>query len=755
MIDLNDSLLEQFEDRFVPLNLKVVNGKKKPGFKKNWTDIKYTEEELDSANTIAIKTGNGLIVVDVDTKDLELNHPDIRAEIESAVNHGSTFAVETTNGYHLYYSADYASIKNGVRIVDFVDIRGDGGCVFAASEVAGLSYSVLNAAEAAPLPPHIANLFVANKISGEKCFTYMNDKKVTESNRKPNLLIKGAIACGDEHYLARGIGMKMSDFTDGQKTYSFNKACFILAMEASIGEDETMAGVKMLVNMLGFHWDTATTQEMVNASMKSVVWSIPAPAETAEEKNIESALGEYGTFFRSHKMIVKESGIEFVENVYNPELEVNETYFSNTKAKSDEWANRLVPVTDKKGKEIFVNVVDIALKGNGMLPSMHRYKGVSFNPKSSKSDFSYNMFTGFPHAPEANPKFEALYDELLATLSVAYGVDDLKVAMMFMAHIFQFPWIKTKWSIVAKSDQKGTGKNTLAELFGLELLGSTYGFQATVKGQLVGTFNKYALTNLFTIANELTWAGSHEEDSVLKSKISEDTIAVEAKNKDAVNVRNYSRFMITSNAAWTVPADSNDRRYFIIDVSVPLVDLESHQKNLQSLRVRISAEGDAWKRFMMDKVMNMDLSTFTPYALMKTVDSVKMMAEEATYSFTTLDTFLVDAVHTGYFGINGEAAFVNNANMTVSIKDMYEAFTHYHRLHSKAHQGISQIQFGKLLQKKYGLVKKTAKHGIHSVKSILTGTKEQFSEIITAKLKCEFDGDQFFDWENNSVLGEL
>jgi hypothetical protein len=84
----------------------------------NWGDMK--EED---ANAEAILTGDNLVVIDIDTKKLKK----IDKKLVSLLGEPT---VETSNGYHYYFTGDVADIKQTQGLFDKVDVRNKGGLVF-------------------------------------------------------------------------------------------------------------------------------------------------------------------------------------------------------------------------------------------------------------------------------------------------------------------------------------------------------------------------------------------------------------------------------------------------------------------------------------------------------------------------------------------------------------------------------------------------------------------------------------------------
>jgi hypothetical protein len=114
---------------------------------KGWQDAAVSDLEkarlrIKREHNIGIKTGDNLIVVDVDdNKDGGLSLKRLQAEHGELPN---TLTVKTGNGYHLYFWTK-EKIKNSVSMMgDGIDIRGEGGYVVGPSSEhkSGITYEI-------------------------------------------------------------------------------------------------------------------------------------------------------------------------------------------------------------------------------------------------------------------------------------------------------------------------------------------------------------------------------------------------------------------------------------------------------------------------------------------------------------------------------------------------------------------------------------------------------------------------------------
>lgn len=104
---------------FVKILWDEEKNKKKTFYGKVWGKLSKKE-----ANATAVLTGDGLVVVDIDTKDLKTID-------KKLVKFLGEPTVETKRGYHYYYNVpDSSKFTTRSKVVPNVDLRGDGGLIF-------------------------------------------------------------------------------------------------------------------------------------------------------------------------------------------------------------------------------------------------------------------------------------------------------------------------------------------------------------------------------------------------------------------------------------------------------------------------------------------------------------------------------------------------------------------------------------------------------------------------------------------------
>ena len=110
----------------------------------------------------------------------------------------------------------------------------------------------------------------------------------------------------------------------------------------------------------------------------------------------------------------------------------------------------------------------------------------------------------------------------------------------------------------------GTGKSLLANAYG-RLWGPHY-TTITHHEQVVGRFNAHLAGMRFVFIDEGIFGGDRRHAGVIKTRVTENWIMLEAKGVDPIRMRNRMIFMIASNEESVVPADLWDRRWQMFEV---------------------------------------------------------------------------------------------------------------------------------------------------------------------------------------------
>ncbi|MEO7862717.1 MAG: bifunctional DNA primase/polymerase, partial [Nitrospirales bacterium] len=196
-------------------------------------------------------------------------------------------------------------------------------------------------------------------------------------------------------------------------------------------------------------------------------------------------------------------------------------------------------------------------------PDHRSYDAVVFQPGPTPCDPRfYNFWRGFPVEPRKGDC--SLYLAHLLDNIACGNEDHFRYLMAWMANIVQTPGTRPGVAIVLRGKQ-GTGKGVFAKGFGN--LFKPHFAQITNSHQLVGRFNALLKKAVVVFADEAFWAGSKDAEGTLNALITEETHNIEPKGIDPFSVRNFMHLIVASNHDWVIPAASEARRWFVLDVS--------------------------------------------------------------------------------------------------------------------------------------------------------------------------------------------
>ena len=213
---------------------------------------------------------------------------------------------------------------------------------------------------------------------------------------------------------------------------------------------------------------------------------------------------------------------------------------------------------DQKGNPITRNVADVWLRHSDR---RHVINGVKFDPDGAREEPGVlNLWEGFDVQP-APGDWSLMHDHIR---NVVCGGDPilLHYLIRWMARMVQYPAEAAESPSSCadprrRQDHRGERAEADHRQHGLTISNSRH---------LVGNFNAHLRDCIFLFADEAFFAGDKAHVGVLNSLITDDTLTVEGKGANIVQAPNYLHVMMASNEAWVVPAATDERRYFVLDV---------------------------------------------------------------------------------------------------------------------------------------------------------------------------------------------
>jgi hypothetical protein len=230
--------------------------------------------------------------------------------------------------------------------------------------------------------------------------------------------------------------------------------------------------------------------------------------------------------------------------------------------------------------------------------------GVVFDPADEVGAACWNLWRGFGVLP-GRGSWRLLRQHLLEVVC-SREKRDFEFLLNTIARMFQHPELPAEISVVLRGDEgcgKGVIGRALCRIFGQHAL------HISNPEHLCNKHNAHLRGCVVLFADEAFYAGDKRHESILKALITEDTLAIEPKNKDLVDVPNYLHLWIAGNPAWVVPASLRARRWFIPKVSEHRIgDREYFAALYQEI------EGGGLEAMLFD-LLRRDISNFDPRAV--------------------------------------------------------------------------------------------------------------------------------------------
>lgn len=374
-------------------------------------------------------------------------------------------------------------------------------------------------------------------------------------------------------------------------------------------------------------WDAMIKMGLVEtkeeAFQKLSEWTgkpIPKQHKSSEEKVIEEFNGQYAVSTICGKTIV-------IREYSDPAGEEVIDFMSVSDFRNFN-SNKFIQLKKGKDQNQSVNAADLWLKSS----KRRTYDTIIFDPSVKDSRF-YNFWRGFAVEPE--PGDCSLYLDLLKNVICNGNDEHYRYLLAYMAHGVQKPSERPETAIVLKGG-RGTGKGTAIHGYG-SLFGPHYLHISNSK-HLIGNFNAHLKNKIIVLADEAFWGGNKQGESTLKSLITEPYLLIEHKGKDAFPIRNLLRFFFASNEEWVIPAGTDERRFFVLEVSD-----EKKQDRVYFKAIKDQMENGG-KEDLLLYLMNYDISDID----LRNIPQTDALLEQKIQSLEPVAQFWRDRLQEGH-----------------------------------------------------------------------------------------------------------
>jgi hypothetical protein len=286
---------------------------------------------------------------------------------------------------------------------------------------------------------------------------------------------------------------------------------------------------------------------------EKVVDAVPQAIESdTSNKGIIESLN------KKHAVIMLAGKCLILNHVIDPTTNRPDVDFSTIQDIKNRYQNRKVLVEDGDRKRK-MTIAEYWLNH----PNRKEYSRIVFDPSGNEKDGVYNLWQGFALKP-VKGQWRRMERHLLEIIC-SNDREVFNYLMAWLARLVQDPGGKRPGVVPVLRGKQGTGKGIFVNNFG-KIFGQH--FKHIISHTLLsGRFNSHFKDALFVFIDEAFWGGNKEAEGALKGMITEDFIMVEPKGKEAFRIKNHCNFIFASNNAWVVPADTEERRMFVLDVS--------------------------------------------------------------------------------------------------------------------------------------------------------------------------------------------
>lgn len=270
-------------------------------------------------------------------------------------------------------------------------------------------------------------------------------------------------------------------------------------------------------------------------------------------------------------------------------------------------------------------------------PDRRSYESCGFDPDPERphDPLFYNLFQGFPIEPVAGNCSH--FKKHLFEVGANGDQETYDYIMQWLALLVQMPH-KMPLSAIVFQGKQGTGKGTIVKWIG-ELVGKHYMHVANVK-HVVGNFNAHLQDCLLLFADEAVWAGDKASEGTLKAIVTEPTLVLERKGRDAHLAKNHTHLIIATNNEWAVPMEASDRRFIVVNVPDTYAANPAYFKAIEDEMTNGGIQALMWE------LMNADV--VYPLRKPKSINSIESAWRQQEQALTPFHTWLLARLEDGH-----------------------------------------------------------------------------------------------------------
>jgi hypothetical protein len=295
----------------------------------------------------------------------------------------------------------------------------------------------------------------------------------------------------------------------------------------------------------------AERQECVPEPEQMGANKIPSAGDDSNAVNVKSLNERHAIIMLGGKCVV-------LNHITDPVTGRPDVNFSGIQDFRTRYQNKKIDIS-VNGHDKKISIADVWLNAAGR----KEYQGIVFDPSRKENSACYNLWQGFAIMPK-----QGEWGRMQKHIRKIICSDDPEIFQYlraWMARLVQDPGGKRPGVVVVLRGKQGVGKGVFVVNFS-KIFGSH--FMHIISHHLVaGRFNSHFKDALLVFVDEGFWGGDKKAEGILKGMVTEEFITVEPKGKEAFKIKNHSNFIFASNGDWVIPAATEERRFFTIDVA--------------------------------------------------------------------------------------------------------------------------------------------------------------------------------------------
>jgi hypothetical protein len=261
-----------------------------------------------------------------------------------------------------------------------------------------------------------------------------------------------------------------------------------------------------------------------------------------------------------------------------------------------------------------------------------QYRGVTFKPAGKPIiDGRLNLWCGWGVEPKRGDW--GLLREHIFEVLAARDEDVDAYTCNWMAWAVQHPGEQAEVALVFIGD-RGTGKGTLGKAL-CKIFGQ-HSLHLSSPEHLTGRFNSHLRQCSFLFGDECYGPRDKAAEGTFKRIITEDTLTIEAKGRDPIEVPNRLHVMLASNNEWVIPAGAHERRFVVQTVA------DTHRQDAAWFGPIYKHMRSGGYEAMLFDLLHRDLGDWHPRQIVRTA----ALAEQQEESLSPLDAWWLELLQT-------------------------------------------------------------------------------------------------------------